>query len=326
MIGRPTGTSWSQNPFDLVIRCLPRALACTMVGKNLNRLAAGTLSALFADTHKTKHIVGLDVQSLKKVSYQRQSGEAMKFYPGVLILAGCILAFVIAPSSAFASWGSPPCTVANNDHCYAITNWEMEDPPESVKGGIAFITTDVANVPEFASGAFIDDELWVAFKSTGGGWYEAGQEAGSYINCCSLHTFWAYARNGEGLGYEEHTFKEFEASQISKYYIEDRGANSDWCLYWAEDNVLVQCVNGLFPAYADILRAGIEAASNTRPSNEGNQEVAAVFREGTWHSWKGSKTGAKGEDRTYKGATESEMCIEPNWASNAPGNAIWRIC
>jgi hypothetical protein len=249
----------------------------------------------------------------------------MKNYLGVLILVGCILAFAIAPSPASASWGSPPCTLANNGHCYAITNWKMEDPPESVKGGIAFITTDVATVPEFASGAFVDDEIWVGFQNSGG-WYEAGQEAGNGINCCSLHAFWAYSLNSELKGYTEMTYREFEDSQLSKFYIEDRGANSDWCLYWAEDNVLVHCVNGVFPAYADSLEAGIEAGSNTRPYNEGNQEVAAVFREGTWHSWKGSKTGAKGEDRTYSGATESEMCIEPNWASNAPGNAIWRIC
>jgi hypothetical protein len=90
--------------------------------------------------------------------------------------------------------------------------------------------------------------------------------------------------------------------------------------------MLVHCVNGVFNKYADSLEAGIEAASNSRPYNSGSQEVAAVFREGTWHSWRGSKTEAKGEARTYSGATESAMCIEPNWNSNAPGNAIWSVC
>jgi hypothetical protein len=243
----------------------------------------------------------------------------------IVAVVGCALACALATTPAQASWGSPSCSQGEHHHCYAVTKWTMDDPPESVKGGVAFITTSLIDVPEWATNAFVDDELWVSFQSSGG-WFEAGQEAGSDINCCSLHAFWAYSLNAEGKGYVEKTYREFEDSPTSKFYIEDRGGNSDWCLYWAEDNVLVECKSGTFPPYADVLTAGIEAGSESRPYNEGSQEVAAVFREGTWHSWQGSKTAAVGEARTYSGAPESAMCIEPNWKSNAPGNAIWKIC
>ncbi len=237
-------------------------------------------------------------------------------YRRMMVLAICVLASALWTSSAQASWGGGACTI--NNHCYSVTRWVMNDPPESVKGGVAFITTNQMNVPEWRNGSFVDDEMWVVFQSSGG-WIEAGQTAGNGDDCCTLHAFVAHSLNYHLKGYEEYIYTGFADTPTSKFYIEDRGGNSNWCTYWAEDNVLVYCLGGKYPAYADWLEAGIEAASNSRPVNEGSQEVAAVFREGTWHSWDGSETIAYGE-------TGPEMCITPNYKSNSPGNAIWWIC
>jgi hypothetical protein len=83
----------------------------------------------------------------------------------IYVLTGFALAFALAASSAHASWGSPACEQSSSKHCYAITNWKMENPhyvenpSESVKGGVAFITTATMNVPEWASDAFVDNEI-----------------------------------------------------------------------------------------------------------------------------------------------------------------------
>lgn len=234
-----------------------------------------------------------------------------------LLVACCVLASALSwCGAARASWGGGACTL--EQHCYSVTRWVMNDPPESVKGGVAFITTNQMDVPEWANGSFVDNEIWVIFQSSGG-WIETGQTSGNGDDCCTLHAFVAHALNYDLKGYEEYIYTGFADSPTSKFYIEDRGANGDWCTYWAEDNVLVYCLDGEYPAYADELEAGIEAASNSRPVNEGSQEVAGVFRNGTWHPWQGSQTVAYGE-------TDPEMCITPNYRSNSPGNAIWWIC
>jgi hypothetical protein len=193
----------------------------------------------------------------------------------------------------------------------------MKDPPESVKGGVARMSTGYIDVPEWENYSFVDDEMWVAFKSTGG-WLESGQTAGNDMDCCTLHAFWAHSYNSSEAGYGEWIAPTPNPPTNNLSTIEDPALNGDWCTYWGESRVLMNCSVG-FPTYADELEAGAEAADNTRPSNEGWDEVAAIFHDGTWHPWVGSQT----EARFF---TSPEMCIEPNWGSNHAGNAIWRIC
>jgi hypothetical protein len=245
-------------------------------------------------------------------------------------LLGLLLALVLA-APAWASWGNGHCELGEGRHCYSITAWRMHDPPESVKGGLAFITTNDITVPEFANGSFVDDEMWVSFQSSGG-WLEIGQTAGNggvtpgQGDCCTLHPFIAHAEwccngKGEPVGYEEYLWWTVHAEPRNLYKIEDPAANGYWCEYIWENGVDCHSKPGHWPAYADDLEAGIEAASNSRPYNGGSQEVAAVARDGSHRSWTGSQTHAI-EERDPSGV----MCETPNWSSNYPGNADWWIC
>lgn len=235
------------------------------------------------------------------------------------------ISMLVSVSPASASWGNGHCTINDEHHCYALTRWAMEDPPESVKGAEDIVTTNSVNVPEFSNGSFVDDEMWVAFKSSGG-WLEIGQTAGDGENCCTLWPFVALALKGNSEGYEEYVWDHHfgtpvEASPTNLYKVEDPSANGTWCWYIWNNQVGCHAKPGYWNNYSDLLEAGIEAASNSRPYNEGSQEVDAIFHEGSHHEWKGSRTEAEG----YV-TPSAEMCESPNWSSNYRGNAIWWIC
>jgi hypothetical protein len=242
------------------------------------------------------------------------------------LLIGTVMAFVLAiPASAGASWGNGECmlTEHNPGHCYAYTYWQMEGGSESVKGAEFIPDTTAMNVPEWNLGAIVNNEGWLSFPSSGGGWLEIGQQAGGGNDCCTLHPFIAHAEYKVGniaYGYQQYTWTTVNASPRNLYRIEDPAANGTWCEYiW---NNQVDCKNkgAYWPPYSTELQAGVEVADNSHPTNAGSQEVDYIAHNGAHRSWGSAGNPANGYISPGPQSTH-ELCLTPNYASNHPGNA-----
>ena len=202
-------------------------------------------------------------------------------------LAAMVILLVTAIPSA-ASWGKGECYEAEGHHCYSMTEWLMTHSGENVKGAEDIPETSSMNVPEWESGSFVDNEMWLSFNSSGG-WLEIGQEGGNGLSCCTLHPFIAHNEyvnsSGQLIGYEEYTWQEVNASPRNLYRIEDPGANGTWCEYIWNNQVDCKSKPGHWGTYADDLQAGIEAFAGTKPSNSGNQEVDFIAHNGEHRTW-----------------------------------------
>lgn len=257
------------------------------------------------------------------------SADGATIYPGSRKAIGAIAIALIVmfcggvfAATARASWEEGKCSAADNNHCYAIAEWNLKNPPEEAKGGVAYMTTDSIDAPGWASGDFVDNEMWVSFP--GGNWLESGQTAGNGYDCCTIHAFWAYQRDGT---YEEWLAPTAGNPPTNHYIIEDTspGSSRNWCIYWGE-YVTQACFSEMFPAYASDLEAGIEAATNEKPENEGSDEVAVVLKSGEWHSWSGPETESKFTKINYKREPVSKLCIKLNPSSPYPGNGVFETC
>ncbi|HXP99595.1 MAG TPA: hypothetical protein VN845_05970 [Solirubrobacteraceae bacterium] len=247
----------------------------------------------------------------------------------ILLLSGLAISVVTSATAtpARASWGKGECYESESAHCYAYTEWEMTHAGESVKGAEDIPDTTLMDVPEYANGSFVDDEMWLGFSSSEG-WLEIGQEAGSNKSCCTLHPFIAHAEyrnsSGHAIGYEEYTWNEVDAEPRNLYRIEDPSANGTWCEYiW---NNLVDChaKPGYWSTYANELEAGMEVYANSKPTNAGSQEVDYIAHGGEHRAWGGASE-VHGYISPGPNAAH-ELCESPNKKSNYPGNAEWSTC
>ena len=234
---------------------------------------------------------------------------------------------LVAAGTAQARWGNEKCSLVT--HCYALT-----EVGTSAKGAVAYIQEESANVPEYYAGAFVDDEMWLAFPE--GGWLEIGLTAGYNTttggDCCTLHPFIAHAVyvNASGMqGYQEYTWAYVNANSLIHVKIEDPYLDGNWCEYiWNGPTTwsTVDCHTkpGYWTVHSSRLEAGLEAvSSNSRPYNGARQEVAQVVNGGGWLAWNGANSS------TINGNLESVagvMCIGANPYSNYPGNAQYWIC
>jgi hypothetical protein len=204
----------------------------------------------------------------------------------------------------------------------------MNGSSESVKGATFVPDTTNMNVPESEpqhGASDVNNEGWLEFLYTGGGWLEAGQKAGGESGCCVLHPFIAhavYVYEKKAYGYESYTWTGVNASPQNVYQIEDPANNGTWCEYiWGNQ---VACTNegSYWPPYATHLAAGIEATDDFHPTNAGSQEVNYMARNGEFRAWGGSENHAQGYVSPGPYATH-ELCLTPNYASYHPGNANW---
>ncbi len=109
------------------------------------------------------------------------------------LILGCIVATLLLPASASASWGSH-CT-NHVPHCYAITYWDMPEASEQVEGLSSKLYTTSMNVSDWnASGEnFVTNEEWATFPSDHNYWVEAGQIAGGVTESNNImHWFYAW--------------------------------------------------------------------------------------------------------------------------------------
>jgi hypothetical protein len=198
-----------------------------------------------------------------------------------MLLAALILACAF-PIATSASWGKKydngeRCSQGNGHHCYAIAEWEMTGV-EKVEGTLAYQYTTTMNVPGWATGDFVDNEEWAAFLPSGY-WIEVGQTAGEYMDCCSLHPFYAWMN---GSGYSQYIAPwTWPASENNLYQLSGQSHDGHWCAYFASTQAL--CVGG-FPAWSNDLQVGLEIAANTKPANAGHESTNAWWESKT-HNW-----------------------------------------
>ncbi len=202
-----------------------------------------------------------------------------------LATAGALVAHA---QTASAKWGpTNNCYLDQTEghHCYAESEWYMEGyPTEYVDGSVAYMDTTSMNVPGWEGGAFVSNEIWVAFRGLPG-YMEAGQVGGNGEDCCTLHRFYSGTTDGKNF-YEYDQPGAINLNEFNNYYISDPGHNAVWGIYWGPEATLVHTYSGLFPAWSSVLIGGAEAAANTQPTNRGFDEVASVWPPNdTWHAW-----------------------------------------
>lgn len=160
--------------------------------------------------------------------------QAYLLLVAVLILLTGIL---VRADTAQASWDKGKCFLAETGHCYALSEWVMEEgTSESVEGAVLHMDTISMDMPEWNIFAAANDEMWVSWQLTGtsheGEWLESGQSGGNGFDCCSLHSFYAYARKSNGEGYREYMAETSDPNGLNFYTIKDPGKNGNWCVYW----------------------------------------------------------------------------------------------
>ena len=178
----------------------------------------------------------------------------------------------------------------------------------AVEGAIDEVNPTAMNVPGWASGDFVDQEGWTSFPHTGY-WVESGATAGEYMNCCSIHPFWA-RQNGEGylqaVAYwtvpGEHAYQEWAIG------------GGKWNFYW--DGKLIEGNLGGFSTYSEEVQAGMEIAANTKPSSAGELDTAVWWGEGTEHNW-------SYENEKY---ADEGMCLGRDGRHPAIGNITDGTC
>lgn len=212
-----------------------------------------------------------------------------------------------------ATWGS---ACSGEHHCYDIADWSMNGT-EQVRGSESDIATDLMNVPGWQTGAFVDNEKWTLFPQDHNGngyyWVEDGQEAGSYVNCCSLRWFTAY-NNGTGYGANESPWSE-PGWTFVKYQTVSQ-LNGTWCYYVEAGSA--GCVGG-FPAYAKELQVGAEYATGQEPENTMYEQSNGTWTDGSVHPWNAAVN--------FHGANS---CVEPYSREHPPhyypGNIVAWTC
>jgi hypothetical protein len=223
-----------------------------------------------------------------------------------------VLAFAVVPTSASASWGwswekGEHCSQGNNHHCYALSEWIMKGS-EQVEGSLAYQWTESMNVPGWESGAFIDNEEWVSFQSTGY-WVEVGQTAGEDMDCCSLHSFYAW---DNASGYSQYVAPwTVGANEWKLYQVSGQNHNGTWCLYFGSTQV--RCPTG-FSDYSDELQVGAEYATETEPSNTGHEET---------NGWWGDKEYNWLKEHAY---ADEGTCLERYGSPPELGNIAFWTC
>jgi hypothetical protein len=202
----------------------------------------------------------------------------------ITILAALIAAAIAAasPAAASASWGRKAdngerCSQGNGHHCFALAIWEMTGG-EQVEGTLAYQDTESMDVPGWASGDFVDDEEWAAFRASGY-WIEAGQEAGERMDCCSLHPFYAWQN---ASGYSQYVAPyTWPGDANNLFQLSGQSHNGIWCAYFGQTQM--QCIGG-FSAWSDQLEVGVEVAANTKPQNTGREGTDGWWEDAT-HNW-----------------------------------------
>jgi len=201
---------------------------------------------------------------------------------------------------------------AEEEHCYALSEWVMKSG-ESVEGAEAIVDTEQVDVYGWESGAFVDDEMWLSWNSGPNQWAEAGQTAGEYINCCTLHPFVAWKVAGQPYKIVLNQGLTYTTNQYYQYQISGQSADGHWCLYLGESQVACPYFG---PEYARStqLEDGMEVAANTWQANNGTNQVNG------W--WSGARRHWN-FDKLYR---ETDTCVLRPSGAPWPGDVQYATC
>lgn len=180
------------------------------------------------------------------------------------------------PRAKAASWGNG-CGQAEGHHCYAIAEWYMPYTGGKVEGAIDIVNTTWMDVPGWAEGDFVDQEGWTDFPGTNY-WVESGATSGDYMDCCSVHPFWA-KKNAEG--YWQGVAGPTLCCEVA--YQEMSVGGGRWSFYW-QGRYQEPTIGGL-PIYSEWVQAGLEVAAYTKPSTSGAIDTAVWWTTGAEHNW-----------------------------------------
>jgi hypothetical protein len=194
---------------------------------------------------------------------------------------------------------------------------------EQVLGAVDEVNTSSMDVPQFAEGAFVDDEMWVDLGSGSNGarWMEIGQEGGNYRSCCSLWWFRAYQNN---LGYYELPPSEgweINFNGWANYGVESVGSD-EWCWYIGAAWEVQDGCRANFPNTSKALTDGMETDSNSEPANAASIVVSAAHTDGKWYTWNKSTY----EEINSKGENTTHTCVSGFAGAPAPGNINVSTC
>jgi hypothetical protein len=186
---------------------------------------------------------------------------------------------------------------------------------EQVEGTESEQNTSAMNV----AGGFVSNEEWTSFPK--GYWVEIGQEAG-VRNCCNLWWFMAW-NNSSGYGElngppytGEVTFNTWNN------YGDVSAGNGSWCFrIGANWEAQPACVGG-FPVYSKNLQDGMEAASETEPTNSGAVVANATHLNGKIYTWNFATNYAV--NANYEHTTH--VCVSQYAPVNYPGNIYYGTC
>jgi hypothetical protein len=237
-----------------------------------------------------------------------------RLIPAVVLVA----AMLLLPAIASASWGEHgQCYHSEKGHCYALDTWEMTGN-EKIEGMEVWMDTELMNVPEWKSGAWVTNEVWQGFEPQGW-WVEVGQIAGGNSfwlepeseiyerNCCSLHSVWGFEGPHGYLDYSAPWGVDTNVNNV--YLISGTGHNGEWCAYF--DHTQAWCETG-YPDWSNEIEVGGEYDSNTRPQNQARDGVNGWWG-GASHNW------LKG----WIHITTNQLWAKPNKLGEQLGNMEW---
>jgi hypothetical protein len=200
----------------------------------------------------------------------------------LLLLLCTVSVFLLFAAGAQANFWGPggTCYLGGNEthHCYAIEEWNMAGyPREYGDGAVLYMDTMSMDVPGWASGDFVDDEIWLVFGAND--YLETGQEAGSGRSCCTLYPFYAYTLHGAQTVYTSPAA--LPGDTYNHYEIWDPSHTGYWGIWWGgtgnnTGSLVWANPHGEYPAWSKTLQGGMEAAANSQPYNWGKDEVASV--------------------------------------------------
>jgi hypothetical protein len=235
-----------------------------------------------------------------------------------LIVLAALAASLLLPALASASWDGGVCNQSEGGHCYVLEGWKMSGV-EKIEGASEYIETKDMNVGGWASGAFVDNEMWLGFNSEPEKYTEVGQTSGGnhFIlepenepferNCCALHAFWSYAISKNNW-YDYAAPWAEPPNTWNLYQISGQSHNGTWCDYFTSTQAW--CKSG-YPSWATDIEVGAELVANSEPENWARSAVNAWWG-GTTHNWLKSTPEA-----------EPHLCYN---RSEYHGNFEWWTC
>jgi hypothetical protein len=208
--------------------------------------------------------------------------------------------FAAAPTpSAYATWAGD---CSSGHHCYALS-WWCPNTEKNVTDAWVYEDTTNMTVPD-PKNNFVDNEMWLSTSCEGkeAEWIEAGQSAG-YPRTSEHKIYPFYAKMSGGV-YEEFTSATAISANTRNLYKFYRSKEGEWCVEWG--STLERCYSGFKSGPAHDVEEGVEAATDSEPSNNGYGEGFALGGINNW--WEGS---VKAEIETQTGTCASEHSPGP---------------